>query len=202
MYNIITDFKIFEAKQIPFYPPKIENTMNFWHGGNLDEYKQSISHKKGRFEYGAGLYLTDSYEVVQKYAKGNRKLYLITVEKGNEINDCYLDYNNCIKFVNEYVIKNKKALLLSRLEPHFKDNKIDASVFNNMILNTEAIRASDTEYLRDFLLDNDIDYELTGNIGGWHGNMMILYNMSKIVETKQITKYDKIMEFELKNNYK
>ena len=59
-----------------------------------------------------------------------------------------------------------------------------------MILNTEAIRASDTEYLRDFLLDNDIDYELTGNIGGWHGNMMILYNMSKIVETKQITKYD------------
>jgi len=45
-------------------------TMSFWHGGNLDDYDDVIAHKKGRSEFGPGLYLTTSWDVVQKYRKG------------------------------------------------------------------------------------------------------------------------------------
>ena len=56
-------------------------TMTFWHGGNLDT-STDVSHKTGRWEYGPGLYLTTQFDVVQKYAKGSRKLYRVVVEKG------------------------------------------------------------------------------------------------------------------------
>lgn len=193
-----------EAKNIISFP-NIPNTLNFWHGGNLDDdnYQDNISHKKGRFEYGAGLYLTDSYEVVQKYAKGNRKLYLITVEKGNEIGDCTLPTSKVLKFIERYVIKNKKYLLMERLS-RFLDNgesEIKADIFNNMILNTTSIKPSDTENLRSFLIENGVDYELTSNIGGWGGQMMILYNMDKIVNVIKRTPKDEIESYDIKNNY-
>jgi hypothetical protein len=48
-------------------PPNIPNTKNFWHGGNLDDYVDNIAHKKGRYEYGPGLYAITKYEVASKY---------------------------------------------------------------------------------------------------------------------------------------
>ena len=42
--------------------------MNVWHGGKLeDSYQDSISHKKGRWEHGPGLYLTTHYDTAKKY---------------------------------------------------------------------------------------------------------------------------------------
>ena len=65
------------------------NTMTFWHGGNLDDYNQgAINQKAGRYEYGPGLYLITKYSEAIKYAKGSRKLYKVTVEKGNNISKC------------------------------------------------------------------------------------------------------------------
>lgn len=196
-----SDF-INEAKN-PIFFPDIPNTLNFWHGGNLDEYNDVISHKKGRFEYGAGLYLTDSFEVVQKYAKGSRKLYLITVEKGNEINECKILKVKILKFIDRFVIKSKKSLVLERLSRFLNDEALDmdADTFNNTLLNLSAIKPSDTEHLRTFLIENGIDYELTSNIGGWGGKMMVLYNMDKIVNTIRITPKDEIQDYNIKNVY-
>ncbi len=191
-----------EAKNVIKFPD-IPNTLNFWHGGNLDDdnYQDNISHKKGRFEYGAGLYLTDSYEVVQKYTKGSRKLYLITVEKGNEISDCTLPVSKVLKFIERFVIKNKKSLVMERLSKFLDNDDIKADIFNNIILNSSAIKPSDTENLRSFLVENDVDYELTSNIGGWGGQMMVLYDMSKIVNVIKRTPKDEIESYKIKNNY-
>ena len=87
------------------------NNMTFWHGGNLDEYNEIISQKNGRYEFGAGLYLTTHYDTALKYSKGSRKLYLVTVEKGNDINNALLEPNIVKDFINSHIIGNKKNML-------------------------------------------------------------------------------------------
>lgn len=178
-------------------PPNIPNTKNFWHGGNLDDYVDNIAHKKGRYEYGPGLYAITKYDVAKKYAKGNRKLYLLTIENGNEISDMFIDRKAVNYFVNKYVISSKRKQLLENYERHFNDEKINASIFLNIILNNDAIKSSDTDKLRSFLLHNNIDYELVDNPFGWGETMIVLYNMDKIKNKIIIKPKDNIELFDL-----
>lgn len=183
-------------------PPEIPNTMNFWHGGNLDEYNETISHKKGRFEYGAGLYITTHYETASKYSKGSRKLYLITVEKGNDLNDSFIDFDNLKSFISDYIIKTKQKEVLNRLIKYVNDqNKVKGYLIQNIILNEDAIKPTNTIYLRQFFIDNGIDYQLVPNAFGWGETMMVLYNMKKIVKITRINPKDKITVFDLPTEF-
>ena len=178
-------------------PPQIPNTMNFWHGGNLDEYNDVIAQKNGRYEYGAGLYLTTKHAVVEKYTKGSRKLYLITVSNGVDINDAFLEFESIKDFINAYVIKNMRKEIFSKIEKYIQEGKMKAFIFNNIILNSKAIKASNTKNLRSFYIDNGIDYEIVENSFGWGEKMMILYNMKKIVKIIQVKSGDKIEQLDL-----
>ena len=178
-------------------PPNIPNTMNFWHGGNLDNYNDIISQKNGRYEFGAGLYITTHYETAAKYSRGSRKLYLITVENGVDINKATLDVNKVKDFINTYIIGNKKKMLWERLQEYIDGDKVKAYVFNNIILNEKAIKATNTRYLREFYVSNGIDYDIVDNAFGWGERMMVLYNMDKIVNTIQIKPKDKIEVYDL-----
>lgn len=178
-------------------PPQIPNTMNFWHGGNLDEYNDVIAQKNGRYEYGPGLYLTTKFDVVEKYTKGSRKLYLVTVEKGLDINDAFIDFEDVKEFINTYVIKNLRKEIITRMSGYNVDGKIKAFVFNNIILNEKAIKASNTKNLREFYINKGIDYEITNNAFGWGENMMVLYNMKKIVNVIQVGSKDEIKQLDL-----
>jgi hypothetical protein len=177
------------------------NNMTFWHGGNLDEYNEIISQKNGRYEFGAGLYLTTHYDTALKYSKGSRKLYLVTVEKGNDINNTLLEPNIVKDFINSHIIGNKKNMLWNRLQNYMKDNKIKAYVFDNIILNEKAIKATNTKYLRQFYIDNDIDYNMVSNAFGWGEKMMVLYNMKKIINIKQVKSTDKIENYDLPTDF-
>ena len=162
------------------------DTMHFWHGGNLDEIKSIVAHKKGRHEFGAGLYLTTSYNVVEDYIKGSRKLYYVVVKKGIDINKSTLDKKDVDTFVNTYVVGRKKNDINSRLSKYIKDDKISASVFNNIMLDG-AITSSNTDKLRQFLVDNGIDYELIDGAFGWSGEqMMVLYDMDNKISHTEI----------------
>lgn len=179
-------------------PPNIPNTLNFWHGGNLSIYDEDhISNKKDRFKYGAGLYFTSSYDVVGKYIKGSRKLYLLTVEKGVDINTAYLNIEAAHGFIKQYIIGSKRKEIISSMEKYIKDGKIKANIFNNIILNSEAIKATNTKYMRSFYVENGIDYEIIDNAFGWGEQMMVLYNMNKIVNTIQVKAGDKIETYNL-----
>lgn len=180
-------------------PPNIPNTMNFWHGGNLDEYSDIIAQKNGRYEFGAGLYLITKYDIAKRYAKGSRKLYIVTVEKGNDIQDSFLDIEKCIDFVKTYVLVNKRKEIFSRLNEHNKDGKIKAYIFNNLIINHKAIKSSYTKYLRAFLVKNNIDYEIVNNAFGFGEDMMVLYNMNKIVNTIIFKPKDRMDNYDFRN---
>jgi hypothetical protein len=174
-----------------------ENNMQFWHGGNLNNYDENIAQKNGRYEYGAGLYLTTHYDTALKYSKGSRKLYLITVDKGNDINNSFLNLDDIKEFVLNNVIKNKQKEILERLEKYNQENKIKAFIFNNIILNEKALKPKNTINLREFLINNNIDYEIVDNPFGWGEKMMVLYNMKKIKDIKQITSKDEITKYDL-----
>lgn len=164
-------------------PPSIPNTRNFWHGGNLSEYSDVIAQKNGRYEYGPGLYLTTQYDVAKKYAKGSRKLYIVTVALGNDIHDSFLETSKVIEFIKKYIIASKRKEILYYIEKYNVDGKIKGYLFNNLILNHKAIKPSNTPMLRNFLVENGIDYEIINNAFGFGEDMMVLYNMKKIVET-------------------
>jgi len=177
-------------------------TIKMWHGGNLEDYSDIIAQKNGRYEYGAGLYLTTSYNVVQKYKKGSRKLYLITVSEGNDLNSSYIDYDVCIDFVNNYVIKNKRQDIIDAIDRRRKPEGVPASVMNVSIMNNKAIKSTNTTALRQFFIDNGVDYEIVKNAFGWGEWMMVLYNMNKIIDKQIITSKDKIDDYDLPTEFR
>jgi GNAT superfamily N-acetyltransferase len=164
----------------------IDNKMELYHGGNLDEYNDIIAQKSGRYEYGAGLYLTSHLETALKYAKGSRKLYKITVRKGRDIHDATINFDKINTFIKKYVIASKRKEIVGRTEKYNVDGKMKAYIFNNIILNEKAVSPSNTKYLRNFLIENGVDYEIVDNPFGWGETMIVLYNMDNIVNVEKL----------------
>lgn len=184
-------------RQLNFMLEMIEygETYKFLHGGNLDNYLENKTQKSGRYEYGPGLYLIDKYEVVQKYAKGNRKLYIVTVKKGNDINDVFLDFEKVEGFIGNHISRSMRNDVISRLKKYVKDNKINAHRIDVILTNMDAIKPSKTSALREFYVDNGIDYQMVRNPFGWGEDMMVLYNMKNIVNIHRVKSFDEIGEF-------
>jgi hypothetical protein len=178
--------------------PNIPGTLNFWHGGDLDSYDDIIAQKNGRYEYGPGFYAITHYDTALKYSKGSRKLYLVTVQKGVDIQDAFLPIDSVLDFVKMYVIGNKRKEILLRIQKHIQDNQIKAYIFNNIMLNEKAIKSTNIMHLRGFYVANGIDYEIIHSPFGWGGEQMIvLYNMKKVVNVIRVKSGDKIENYEL-----
>ena len=177
-------------------------TLTLWHGGNLEIGQDNVSHKRGRWEFGPGLYLTTHYDTAKKYSKGSRKLYQITISKGANINDVRFPIKVCLDFVEKFVTRSKKKNIIERLNARAVDGSINADTFLNIIINEESIKSTDTDELREFLVINGVDYSIQDNAFGWHERMVVLFNMEKIVNKRIITPKDKIEEFDLPTDFK
>lgn len=178
-------------------PPIFPNSMNFWHGGNLNDYNDIIAQKNGRYEFGPGLYATTHYDTAVKYAKGSRKLYLLTVENGTDIHDAILNIDVVKDFIKNFVIGSKRKEIWLRMKKYVSNDTLKAYLFNNIILNEKAIKASNSKDLREFYVNNGIDYEIIDNAFGWHEKMIVLYNMDKLINIIQIKPTDQISVYDL-----
>ena len=178
--------------------PDDPNTMNFFHGGDLDEIKDNPKYKSDRQHFGSGLYLTTSYDVAKKYAKGNRKFYLVTVENGNEIHDVKLNINVLIEFINQNFSKNVAKKILELANYKIYNNEVPAYLINNILINHKFLRPKNTPMWRNFLVSNGIDYEIVDNAFGFNETMMILFNTRKIKYVKRILPTDRLPYYNLK----
>jgi len=178
-------------------PPNIPGTMNFFHGGNLDAYDDLIAQKNGRYEYGPGLYIIQDYNTASRYSKGGRKFYIVTVSHGTDINDVSLPVEKIQDFMKLYVMASKRKLMWERLQRHVRDGQIDVYLLNNFLINEKALKPSNTPALRQFYIDNGIDYEIIDNAFGTGRKMMVLYNMNKIVNVIRIQSGDRLSTYEL-----
>jgi hypothetical protein len=109
-------------------------------------------------------------------------MYLVTVSNGVDIRNAVLSEQAVQKFISTYIIGGKRKEVWERLQKHKVDNGFKAYVFNNIILNEKAIKSTNTFNLRQFYVDNGIDYELIDNAFGWGETMMVLYNTEKVVQ--------------------
>ena len=184
-------------KEATIVPPDIPNSQTFWHGGDLDTNVDTISHRKSRVEYGPGLYLTTHYGTAIKYAKGGRKLYMVTVDNGVDMNDAMLSMESVKRIVSSVVMTSKRKLVLHRLERFIKDDHVNALLLNNIIINEEAVKASNMSALRQAYVDNGIDYLIDVNTFGWGESMMVLFNMKKILQVQRIMPNDTIEKYDL-----
>lgn len=199
MKIIITEEQFKRLVEDDIVAPDIPNTMTFWHGGNLDDYsEESIAQKSGRFEYGPGLYLITKYSEAIKYAKGNRKLYMVTVEIGNDLDDTKINFDEVTKFINKYIIPSKRNEIIERLKTRIdQQNTIPGFIMNNLIINYDAIKPGNTKYLRQFYVNNGVDYNIVKNPFGWGETMMVLFNMKKIKQIKRVNPKDNIVKYDL-----
>jgi len=179
--------------------PDIPNTMTFWHGGDLDAIEDSKAQRSNKTWYGPGLYLITHYGTAKKYAKGNRKLYLVTVQEGVELNSVSIPMGKVLMFIKGYCIGTKQKEVMERISKREKDGKIESSYFINILLDSKAISNNNLINLRKFLVLMGIDYELVSNPFGWHETMMVLYNTKKIVKIQRVLPQDQIEEFDINN---
>jgi hypothetical protein len=173
-------------------PSKDPNILSLWHGGNLDFDKDVIVHKGGRWEYGPGLYLTTRYEVVSKYARGSRKLYMVDIMIGTDLKTVSLPLDVVNNFINSRVIKRKKIEVLAGVSRRIKDEALNADTFLNILINNDAIKNSETDILRKFFVANKIDYAF-----GWGEKMIVLFNMKKIDKITVVKPKDRLEMFDL-----
>jgi hypothetical protein len=180
-------------------PSTAPGTMSFWHGGNLENGpSEDFSHSKGRFEYAPGLYLTTSYNVVEKYKKGSRKLYMVTIKKGVDIDDIKISIGDATNFVNRYVSRAKRGDVMYYIEKRNKeDGYVDGGIFLNILINNEAIKASQTGILKDFLVQQRADYSIVDNAFGWGERMIVLFNNKLITNIQRVNPKDKIETYDL-----
>jgi hypothetical protein len=192
--NIVASFKEQVGAK---YKICAEPTLTLWHGGNLEFGQDNVSHKGGRWEHGPGLYLTTHYDTARKYSKGSRKLYQIVIRKGTNIRDVEIPMDKVTEFGDLYFIKSKKKDALERINKRVKDAKINADTFLNIVFNEQAIKNTDTDKLRVFLVQQGVDYSIVDNAFGWHERMVVLFNMKSIVSKRIVSSKEKIETFDL-----
>lgn len=178
-----------------------ENVLTLWHGGNLEFGLENVKHKGGRWEYGPGLYLTTHYDTARKYSKGSRKLYRIVIKKGNEISGVNIPISEVLSFVDDYVLKSKRKDIIERIEKWNKGGSIKADIFLNIMINEYAIKNTNTDELRVFLVKQGIDYSIVDNAFGWNERMVVLFNMKNIVSKTIIKPKDKIETYDLPTDF-
>ena len=161
-------------------------TITLWHGGKGLEHSHSevASSKKGRWQHGPGLYLTNSYARAQEYARGGRKVYRVTINRGTDITKVELPYKDVLAFANQYVSASKRKQFLMSIQENMErmgGDTVSANVFLNLIINWEAIQSSKTNILAQFLVQHGVDYAID-KFGGYENEqVVVLFNRNKIV---------------------
>lgn len=190
------DFLVEEIISPSMHP----NTMSLWHGGDLNA---TVKYKSGRTEYGPGLYLITKYSVAQKYAKGSRKLYMITIAKGASSDEVFIPLDDVVKFTNSYTAVAKRKSVSEYIQRLSKDgHTIRAQVLINILINENAIKPSNMNMLREFLVHSGVDYQVVPNAFGWNDAVMVvLFNMNKVVNSRRIMPNDDIQQFDLPTTF-
>lgn len=187
--------KIRELLEASVIEPSTEpGTMSLWHGGDLT--RDITNQKRGRMEYGPGLYLTTHYDTAKKYAKGSRKLYMITIRKGND-DRTRIPAEAAIQFVKQYAVKSKQKDIVYSLEKYTKEDGVPAYILINNIVNHEALKPTYSEIFRQFLVRNGVDYSEVPSPFGWGETMIVLFNMGLVVSKTIVAPSDKIVQYDL-----
>ena len=161
-----------------------EDFFYMYHGGTMNRVKAPT---KGRWEYGPGLYLTNSYELARKYGMGSRRVFRCKIARGKDLSESLIDTRDVEKFI-ELHGGSKRADYRSFISRHNKDGMFPAEILVNLAVNNN-MRSSSANALREFLRDHGVDYALNRWSGGEAGTYVLtLYDDSNLLEFKPISR--------------
>lgn len=164
-----------------------DNTITLWHGGRGLEhsFRDVTPSSRGRWEYGPGLYLTNRYERAAQYARGNRRIYKVTFERGNDIRGVSISISDVAHFAKKNISASKRGSFLQDISANAKrtgNDTVSAIVFLNLMINGEYMPSSKTGIIAQFLVDHGVDYYID-SYGGFSGEkVVVIFNRSKITK--------------------
>lgn len=149
-----------------------------WHGGNRWDGSAEIRPaKKGRAEWGPGIYGTTNYFRASQYAKGGKVTQLIEFEPRLFLSEAAIGLDTLAEFVKANAPRSKQADILERLENAASRNKLDgrqllgdgpmahADVIVNMWVNTDLAHGQRGPALSAFLSELGIDAHTDRSMG-------------------------------------
>lgn len=165
------------------------NVFQMYHGGKKWPFipKELISSKKGKYEGGVGIYLTNKYETARKYAKGNKVVQILDIDKNyTDIENVDLPLNDLLDFLNDQRLKNKKEIINRITNYALRTNKdyVPANVVNNLIVNFEAGSGEAGTNISKYFVSKGIDasYQNQGNNEKW----LVVFNPNIIKNVKVV----------------
>lgn len=176
--------------------------ITLWHGGrNLESsYKENLSSKNGRWEHGAGLYLTTHYETARKYSKGNGKTYEVTIDINPEkcIANTNIPIQDALDFYSANLKKSGLDNCIQALHSNMKRmnnfETVNADTFQNLIINYEAIMASKTPLITQFLIEHGVEYGLVKHFSGRDETVVVIYDKSTIKKVSPILSKNVVLD--------
>lgn len=168
--------------------------IKLWHGGRDLEYsyRDLRGSKNGKWEHGAGLYVTTHYDTALSYSKGGGKTYLITldIDPDKDIYSKKIKIEEALNFISKHCKKNKLSILSTDINEHLKRkgdmDYLNLEVLQNLIINHEAIVHSKSYLLNQFIIDCDVQYGIVPRFKGRDEQVLVVYDRSIIKKVKAI----------------
>ena len=148
------------------------------------------SNKKGRMEYGAGLYATPCYQYAKNYAKGSRSLYKLTVvlrDEGN-IDNIKIPVQDGIDFLKSVKTNNRiRVEIAESINRRTTDDGLfSVTILINNMVNRGLIHKN-AKALNQFVVEHGGDYSLDKSI---EGQLICIYNLSIITNSIKTAEFE------------
>ena len=178
------------------------NTFKMYHGGSRWSYLPDDiwPGKNNRYEAGVGIYFTNSYNTARKYAKGNKVVHLVEIDKQfKDIDDVRVSVDKITNFVkNVPQLSSKKNIIddIISYSTRVGKTEIPLSVLNNLVVNYQAARGKSGVFIAKFFTENGADAHVQKQSGDevW----LVVFNPKilksvKVVNPKEINSDSQFM---------
>ncbi|WP_338924930.1 hypothetical protein V0M98_35515 (plasmid) [Pseudomonas silesiensis] len=141
-----------------------ENTFQIWHGSRRWDGDPEIqAAKKGRAEWGAGIYGSTHFETCTGYAKGGGKVQLLTIQNTRVLEKSCLPLEVVIDYIKRFVPKPLRATLIGDCED------IAENVKDMVLINRDPVgpQTEGTTWLpADILRNLIVNFDLSSGVRG------------------------------------
>lgn len=168
-------------------------TIVLWHGSKRwDGPPRIVESRKGRVEYGPGIYLTTSIDTARKYSKGGGSVMRFEVARDLRwLEDSKIDYHHMLEFLRsrprlrnrDKIIDDIGRYLSRRRDGGFRGDDIPAAVLVNLMVNHQAVTGEHGPALAEFYVANGID---AGVDHKGSEDWVVLFNPKKIVSHRKV----------------
>ena len=183
----------------------VSSTFKMYHGGSRWSYLPDDIQpgKKNHYEAGVGIYFTNSYNTARKYAKGNKVVHLVEIDKQfKDIENVRVTIEKITEFVKSVPqLSSKKEIItdITSYSTRVGKTEIPLSVLNNLVVNYQAARGSSGVSLAKFFTDSGADGSIQKQSGDeiW----LVVFNpkILKSVKVVNPTEINSDSQFMLKN---